>query len=275
MEVKNMRRTKDIKIGEFTLEEIIVRHQHYLNENCEGWEDMCANLTDVDLRDADLMGVNLSMAKLFNVNLSGANLSYADLSYANLTNANLYDVYLINANLTKANLSNVDLSDANLSYADLDCADLSDANLSNANLARANLSHAYLSKANLNNTRLIKANLSDTILNGAIGNLIEYRKGKMLTESIIGYKKCEDNIIVTLEIPRGAIVFSINGNKCRTNKAKVIAIDGADRAYSTKKHMSYYIDDEITIYDFNCEYNIECAKGIHFFMTRKEAKRYN
>jgi hypothetical protein len=38
--------------------------------------------------------------------------------------------------------------------------------------------------------------------------------------------------------------------------------------------MSYYVGDEITIYDFNCEYNMECAEGIHFFMTREEAENY-
>ena len=90
-------------------------------------------------------------------------------------------------------------------------------------------------------------------------------KGKILTDNIIGYKKCkrmdgmsmsgyhnyirsqslplfptmsksnytyiphsafskQDEVIVTLEIPRGAIVFSINGYKCRTNKAKMFSL---------------------------------------------------
>ena len=111
-------------------------------------------------------------------------------------------------------------------------------------------------------------------MRGAKGNLIEYRKGKVLTDKIIGYKKCEKNVIVTLEIPRGAIVFSISGRKCRTNKAKVVAIDGADRAISTYKYMSYYVGDEFTVYNFNCEYSEECAQGIHFFMTREEAENY-
>ena len=81
-------------------------------------------------------------------------------------------------------------------------------------------------------------------------------------------------VIVTLKIPRGAIVFSINGSKCRTNRAKVIAIEGADRAYSTYKYMSYYVGDEFNVYNFNCEYNTECGAGIHFFMTREEAFNY-
>ena len=103
---------------------------------------------------------------------------------------------------------------------------------------------------------------------------MEYRKGKILTKDIIGYKKCMNDVIVTLLIPRGAIVFSVNGGKCRTNRAKVIAIDGADRAYSIYKYMTYYVGDEFNIYDFDLQYNEECAPGIHFFMTRSEAENY-
>ena len=39
-------------------------------------------------------------------------------------------------------------------------------------------------------------------------------------------------------------------------------------------NMSYYVGDEMTVYDFNCEYNEECGEGIHFFKTREEAEEY-
>ena len=174
----------------------------------------------------------------------------------------------------RANLRYTNLRYTNLSYADLNGANLSDANLSDANLINANLSDANLSDANLINANLSYANLSGADLSGAKGALIEFRKGKTLTEDIIGYKKCRDDVIIKLLIPRGAIVFSINGSKCRTNKAKVLEIEGADRAISNYKYMSYYAGDEFTVYDFNCEYNVECAPGIHFFMTKEEAVRY-
>ena len=148
------------------------------------------------------------------------------------------------------------------------------ANLSGANLSNANLNYANLSNADLSNANLSGANLNYADLSGAKGALIEFRKGKMLTEDIIGYKNCRGDVIVKLLIPRGAIVFSINGNKCRTNKAKVLEIEGATRAISQHKYMSYYVGDEFTVYDFNCEYNVECASGIHFFMTKEEAMNY-
>ena len=224
-----MDKPEDIKIGEYTLKEIIERHHHWLEEDIEGWEDMRAVLYHVNLRNADLRYANLR----------SVNLRDADLNYANLSDANLCD-----ADLCGAGLRGTDLSDANLRYANLRGADLRGANLRGVELC------------------------------GTEGNLMEYRRGKILSENVIGYKKCRDNVIVTLEIPRGAIVFSINGTKCRTNKAKVLEIEGANRAYSQQKYVSYYVGDEITIYNFNCEYNVECAEGIHFFMTRKEAEEY-
>ena len=77
-----MREPKDIKIGEFTLEEILERHRHWWFEDCDGWKDMRANLSRANLSGANLSGANLSGADLSRADLSGANLSGADLSVA-------------------------------------------------------------------------------------------------------------------------------------------------------------------------------------------------
>ena len=73
------------------LNKIIENHQHWLNEDCEGWEDMRAVLSDADLSDADLSGAVLSDAVLSGADLSGADLSGAVLSDAVLSGAVLSD----------------------------------------------------------------------------------------------------------------------------------------------------------------------------------------
>ncbi|MGC8875381.1 MAG: pentapeptide repeat-containing protein, partial [Chloroflexia bacterium] len=73
---------------------------------------------------ANLSGVNLRQADLSETNLSGADLSHADLSEANL----------VGADLTGADLSHADLSEANLVGADLTGADLTGAILDQATL---------------------------------------------------------------------------------------------------------------------------------------------
>lgn len=132
--------------------------------------------------------------------------------------------------------------------------------------------HAYLRGANLR-----VANLSGANLRGAdLDESEKIRLGVCLKESMTGYKKCENGVIVTLEIPVGAIVFSINNSKCRTNVAKVIDIDnGLTKVASCYDSNFIYRKGRIVrVNNFNCQYNEECASGIHFFRTREEAKKY-
>ena len=91
------------------LSKILENHKHWLNEDCEGWENMRANLRDADLSYADL---------------SYADLHDADLSYADLHDADLSSADLRDANLRGANLRDADLRDANLRSADLRYANL-------------------------------------------------------------------------------------------------------------------------------------------------------
>lgn len=174
------------------LNKIVEQHLHWLNEDCEGWEDM------------------------------------------------------------RANLCGADLCDANLHDADLHCANLRDANLCGADLRGANLYGANLYGAN------------------------KFRLGKVLDKPLTGYKITKEGVVITAEIPAGAIVFSINGSKCRTNRAKITDMDGHEVLHSQYDNtFEYRLGQEINIKDFNLMYNVECASGFHFFMTRKEAKEYN
>ena len=178
------------------LDKIIEQHQHWLKEDCEGWEDMRANLAGA--------------------NLAGANLEYANLAGANLTGANL-----TGANLEDANLTGANLEDANLAGAD------------------------------------------------------KFRLGKVLDEPLTGYKKTREGVVITAEIPAGAIVFCINGSKCRTNRAKITDMEGHEVLHSQYDNsFEYRLGQEINIKSFNLMYNVECASGFHFFRTREEAENY-
>ena len=183
------------------LDKIVEQHQHWLEDDCEGWEGMRANLRDADLRDANLC----------------------------------------DANLCGADLRGADLRDANLCGADLCGADLCGADLRDANLCGAE----------------------------------KMRLGRILTEPLTGYKKTREGVVITAEIPAGAIVFCINGSKCRTNLAKITDMGGHEVLHSQYDNLfEYRLGQEINIKDFNLMYNVECASGFHFFRTRKEAEEY-
>ena len=46
------------------LDEILEKHKHWINEDCEDWEDMRADLQGADLQGADLQGADLWCANL-------------------------------------------------------------------------------------------------------------------------------------------------------------------------------------------------------------------
>ena len=205
------------------LKKIIENHQHWIKEDCDGWEDMRANLKGANLYGANLEGANLKGANLKGANLYGANLEGANLKGANLEGANLYG-----------------------------------ANLEGANLKGANLEGANLYGANLEEKE-------------------KFRLGQILKEPMTGYKKTKEGIVITATIPAGAIVFCINGSKCRANKARIIDMGGQNKVFhsSYTPMFKYRLNQEIEIKDFNLMYNVECASGFHFFRTREEAEEYD
>ena len=203
------------------LDKIIEQHKHWLNEDCEGWEGMKANLCGADLCCANLRDANLRDANLRDANLCDADLRYADLCCANLCDANLRGADLRDANLFGANLCGADLRDANLRDAD------------------------------------------------------KLRLGRILTEPLTGYKKTKEGVVITAEIPIGAIVFCINGEKCRTNRAKITNMEGHEILHSQYDNsFEYRLGQEIEIKEFNLMYNVECASGFHFFENRDDAENY-
>ena len=118
-----------------------------------------AQLRYANLRNADLSGGRLSQADLHKAKLSYANLRNADLSDTHLGQADLHNAKLSQANLHNAKLSNAHLFEANFFAADLRDADLREADLRDADLQEADLRDADLQAANLYKVRLSRANL--------------------------------------------------------------------------------------------------------------------
>jgi len=202
------------------------------------------------------------------------NLSDAD---ASLKGADLRGV-----NLSDEDLRGADLRGANLSVADLSVADLDDADLSGANLSYANLRGAYLMGANLRGADLRGANLGDASLKGADLDGVLYDETTCFFAlqcpeegAFIGWKKCENDVLVKLLIPEDAKRSSATTRKCRASKAIVLEVVGAEKGVSNvDEDFVYEVGKEMIPDSFDDDRWNECSHGIHFFMTRKEAENY-
>ena len=190
----------------------------------------------------------------------------ADLSGANLSGANLYGANLSGAGLSGANLSEANLSGANLSRAGLSRANLSGANLSGANLSGANLSGAILSGANLSGANLYGIKNANLVIG----------QTRILPEGdLVGWKKCNDGVIVKLRIPKAAKRSHAFGRKCRAEYVEVIEVIGAEIGISKYDNKTEYrVGLRVKPDNFDENWMNECSNGVHFFITRIEAENY-
>jgi hypothetical protein len=157
----------------------------------------------------------------------------------------------------RANLQGANLTGANLEYTDLSSADLRRADLSSADLGYANLRGADLSGVRYNE-------------NTAFFALQCPEEG-----SFVGWKKCENDVLVKLLIPEDAKRSSATTRKCRASKAVVLEIIGAEKAISKNDaSFVYEVGKEVIPDSFDDDRWNECSHGIHFFLTRKEAENY-
>ena len=151
-------------------------------------------------------------------------------------------------------------------------------------LDRQTLDGQTLDGANLIEANLIGANLSGADLSGVIYNENTAFFALCCPEegSFIGFKKAGGKI-VKLQIPHTAKRSSATSRKCRCSKAKVISITNLDGSDSGVKKVAsdrnesfiYEVGKTVSVDNFDDNRWNECSTGIHFFITRDEAVRYN
>ena len=137
---------------------------------------------------------------------------------------------------------------------------------------RAAIEKKPLYRANLYKANLTGASLPNFSIVPDAGSFTAWKKVKSQTG---------DDVILELIVPSDAQrVSSLVGRKCRVSCARPIqatAIDGtvinqSETWHSTHKNtFTYQIDTLAQVDNFDNDIRVECAPGIHCFITRKEA----
>lgn len=210
----------------------------------------------------------------------------------------LRELDLYDLNLTKMNLSNIDFSfssfhrvrfdESNLEYCTMENTLFDECTARKTSFRYTNLKGANLRYADLTGCNIEGANLYAAVLEYAkLDNIIFNDETKWFRlhcpeeGAILGYKKCCNERLVQLLIPKDARRTSATMNSCRCNKAKVLTIKSFDYKESyaeawalADENFVYRVGEWVKVEDFNEDRWQDSTTGIHFWLTREEAMKY-
>ena len=276
------------------------------------WFEKGTSLVDADFKDstisycsfdhADIEGANFKRSNLEDITFcdskaDGAGFKDATMRYCRFEAASMLEVSFDGAKIYECNFKL-----AYLFYAWFKGCIFSENDFTDAILKNATLSHiTFEGPCCFRDTVLEKCNISrldaEFMENanfetaGICANTINADKFMVCPEdgSFTGWKRVvtskNEPLIAKLEIPANAQRSSANGRKCRASEAKVIAIYylHTDKAYPKNRYaysiyrqgFKYKVGETVTCEkEFDTNRWEECASGIHFFMTRREAENY-
>ncbi|MGO1369762.1 pentapeptide repeat-containing protein [Senegalia sp. (in: firmicutes)] len=210
-------------------------------------------LKEIELSHMDLTGWDLS-----NIDFSLSTFHRVKFDKANLENSGVFNVLFDKCSFYKTNFK----------YANLECAALRYADMTACNIEGSNLYGAILENAKLD----------DIIFND---DTKWFHMHCPEQGAFLGYKKCFDNRLVQLLIPKDAKRTSATLPSCRCNKAKVLSIKSFDYEKNYMEASSlvddnfiYRVGQWVEVKNFNDDRWRDSTTGIHFWLTREEAKNY-
>jgi len=164
----------------------------------------------------------------------------------------------------KASMRGADFRDADFTGADFTGADFTGADFTGADFRGADLTGADLTGADLNERTAFL--LPQCPSEGAF----------------IAWKKC-NNHIIKLQITENAKRSSATSLKCRCSEALVLDIQTKEGSSSNIQRIQSDRDSEFiyeigkisSVSDFDNNRWNECSTGIHFFISRQMAVKYN
>ena len=200
--------------------------------------------------------------------LEGMDFSRVDFSNSDFKNVNFRSCKFDNAKLQHTKFENCDLSGSSFAYADLFSADLRACDLSGSNFDGTDFFAALLWEAKLDNL--------------LVTDRTKFFRNYCPEEGyIFGYKKCFNERMVQLLIPKDAKRYSSTTNACRCDKARVVAITDVNKKESYKEAMSfvdpnfiYRLGEMVYADSYNEDRWHDSSHGIHFWMTFEEALGY-
>ncbi|MDO4787663.1 MAG: pentapeptide repeat-containing protein [Johnsonella sp.] len=190
--------------------------------------------------------------------------------------------------LSWGDFSHVSFENCCFDHAVLDHAKFSDVSFRGSSFRDASLFGTDFRECCLADTDFDGADFTASMLRGAdltglrhTERTIHFRNHCPQEGYFFGYKKCFNNRLVKLLIPKDAKRCSATTSACRCDKAIVVAISDLDGSGSYSEAISfvdgnfiYKLGEMIYADGYNEDRWLESSNGIHFWLTEEEAIGY-
>lgn len=262
------------------LNELIQEHTEYLADPIN------SNNKRLSLRSQTFENLEFKNCDLTSSVFTGGTFIRCEFVNCNLHNSMFLQATFINCNMKHCYMSHCDFTVSVLKK----CV------FRECNMSRGVFAHSYIKSTTFILCDFTHCDFSDAVFRDMSSDYQDMMSYIPLncpeTGSFIGYKKAVTDpnldgnykcVIVKLKITEDAKRTSSFGRKCRCNKAEVMDITTLDgnpviNTIAFSAHDSdfmYTVGKIVTVDNFNTNRYEECALGIHFFITRKEAVDYD
>ncbi len=199
-------------------------------------------------------------------NLTNCTLRYCSFNYCNMKIKSFIGCTFVGTDFNLCDISSSFISKCSMSDVIFKCSDLS---FTVFNDVDGKYTHFY--SCDMDRCSAINSNIIFPRHVPSEGSFIAWKKAKAVDEAVI----------IKLRIPEDAKRFCVN-NKCRANKVEVLGfetLDGEKLPDDTIVHSFWdslfkYHTGLIEVCNFNDDPQVECGRGIHFFLSRDDAVNY-
>ena len=241
------------------------------------------DISHADFKSTDMQNASIEYSQMHHTDFSESNLKLSEHWTVHYSTCVFNKSVLSLSEFKYCHLHNCVLSDAvsndvRYRHSILESLECTNTDFTRSDFRNSVIGSTNTSLATLDDVDIEYANFTSKNIITCFNHSQSDRKstfGMILKEPMIGYKKTLEEVVITVEIPIGAVVFCINGSKCRANKAKIIDMQGHKQLTSWySSDVKYRLNEEIEIENFDMRYNVECGPGFHFFKSYKEAEAY-
>lgn len=218
---------------------------------------------NICLQDISFREIFLENEDLKNLDLSGIDFSWSDFKNIDFRNCNFDGSIFDHSKFCESDLSRASFKNSSLFGVDL---------------RGCNLEEAICDGTDFTESVLVGANLKDLYYTD---KTVHFEIHCPKVGYFFGYKKCFNNRMVKLLIPKDAKRCSSTTNACRCDKAKVVSITDIsgkifyDEAISyVDENFVYKLGEMVYADSYNEDRWLDSSHGIHFWMTFEEALGY-